>query len=82
MTKLPDNKYYSWLNLKANLDNTELYQKIKNFIYSKYTNPIIYDLGCGQGFLTNYLNAVGFDKNKYAISLAQRNFPDKNFYNL
>ena len=65
-------KYYQWFDSKAQLEKVELYRSIKDFIYSKYKKPLIFDVGCGQGFVTNYLNAVGFDINKYVISLAKK----------
>lgn len=82
MSKISNKRYYKWFNAGSNLDSVTLYKEIKKYIYSLYQKPVIFDLGCGQGFLTEYLDAVGFDINEYAISLAKRNYPKKNFYRM
>lgn len=78
--KISDQKYYQWFDPKNNLDRVEFYRVIKKFIYSKFSDPTILDIGCGQGFVTHYLNAIGFDSNKYVISLAKKFYPRTTFY--
>lgn len=80
--KIKHSKYYQWFNDKNDLDKVGLYRSIKDFIYSKYKKPLIFDVGCGQGFVSNYLNAVGFDINEYAISLAKKRYPGKRFFKI
>lgn len=78
--KISDQKYYKWFDPKINLDRVEFYKVIKRFIYSRFSEPVIIDIGCGQGFVTHHLNAIGFDSNKYVISLAKKLFPKTIFY--
>lgn len=80
--KMKHSKYYQWFNDKNDLDKVGLYRRIKDFISSKYKKPLIFDVGCGQGFVSNYLNAVGFDINEYAISLAKKRYPKRNFFQI
>lgn len=80
--KIKHSKYYQWFNDKTNLENVELYRTIKKFIYSKFKRPLIFDIGCGQGMVSDYLNAVGFDINKYAIVLAKKRYSKKRFFKI
>lgn len=73
--------YYYWYN-GADVDGVELYRTIKNSIYTRFRHPIILDLGCGQGFATQYLNAMGFDINAHAIALAKKHYPETVFHKL
>ncbi len=82
MDKISNKRYYKWFNVSSNLDKVNLYKEIKKYIYSLYQKPVIFDSGCGQGFLTDYLNATGFDVNEYAISLARKNYPKRTFYRI
>lgn len=75
-------KYYQWFDDGADLNKVELYRKIKDFITSKFKKPIIFDIGCGQGFVSNFLNALGFDINEYAILLAKKRYPNKHFFKI
>lgn len=78
--KISDQKYYQWFDPKTNLGRVEFYRVIKKFIYSRFSEPVIFDIGCGQGFITHYLNAIGFDSNKYVISLSKKLYPKTSFY--
>lgn len=80
--KIKYSKYYQWFDGKADLNKVELYKTIKDFISSKFKKPIIFDIGCGQGFASNYINAIGFDVNEYAISLAKNRYPNNRFYKI
>lgn len=80
--KVENSKYYCWYKTNSSLDEVELYKTIKDFIYTKFKKPLIFDIGCGQGFISNYLSAIGFDINRYAIQLAKKRYPDKNFYKI
>lgn len=80
--KIKDSKYYQWFDNKVNFEDVEFYRSIKKIIYSKFKRPLIFDIGCGQGFVSNYLNAVGFDINKYAIVLAKKRYPKKRFFKI
>lgn len=80
--KIAHAKYYQWFNNNSNINRVELYRKIKEIIYDRFKKPIIFDVGCGQGMVSNYLNAIGFDINKYAILLAKKRYPNKNFFQI
>ena len=66
--------YYS--ALKVDLDQVESFFQIKQFIKSnqKKENVSLIDVGCGIGYLTNYLkigDTYGVDINKDALYLLQ-----------
>ncbi|MDO8551660.1 MAG: class I SAM-dependent methyltransferase [bacterium] len=67
-------RYQHFLNLK--LDKVESFRQIKK--WSNGRKKII-DLGCGVGYLTNYLEGVGFDNNKEVIEKAKKLFPKTKF---
>jgi SAM-dependent methyltransferase len=72
-------KYYSWFSFGTSVGEVELFRTIRKTIYSRYKKPLIYDLGCGTGYITNYLGAIGFDINPYAMQIARRQFPNTRF---
>lgn len=77
---MQDKKYYQWLDYDIACDKIELYREIKKIIYTRFKKPLIFDLGCGTGYLTSYLGAVGFDINNYAIERARQKYPHTRFY--
>ena len=75
--------YYSALNLDLNKVGSHF--KVKNFIKqtNKQSKPNILEIGCGIGYLLNYLseigNTTGIDISDEAISIAKNNFPTVDF---
>lgn len=81
-----DNYYKSYLSAtKINLDKVESFRQIKCFIKQHFADKpaSILDIGCGIGYLTNYLNqagkAIGLDKNTDALEIARNLYPDITF---
>ncbi len=78
--------YYSIYikSTKINLDKVESFCQIKKWI-KEYQNANkkqkikVLDVGCGIGYLTNYLNADGIDKNVDAINIAKKIYPNNKF---
>lgn len=73
--------YYHWYN-GTDLHRVELYKTIHGMVHRHSLHPIMYDLGCGQGFIAQYLGAVGFDINAHAIALAKKHYPETVFHKL
>lgn len=73
--------YYHWYN-GTDLHRVELYKKIHDIVHRNSLRPVTYDLGCGQGFVTEYLGAVGFDINSHAIAIAKKLYPKTVFHKL
>lgn len=75
MNKVPE-YYKEYLYLaKLNLNKIETFKIIKEWAKGKCL-----DIGCGIGYLTNFLNADGIDKNINAIKLAKSLFKNSNFF--
>lgn len=58
----------------------EFIAEINSFIQSVGVNANVLDLGCGSGYITNYLsqnklNSVGIDFSSKMIEIANKNFP-------
>lgn len=74
-----DRKYYGWYEHSTDLDKIELFRYIKTYIRSCFHNPVIYDLGCGVGYVASFLGATGIDINRYAIDTARKHYPQTDF---
>jgi 2-polyprenyl-3-methyl-5-hydroxy-6-metoxy-1,4-benzoquinol methylase len=62
---------------KIDLNKVETFRTIK-----KWKKGKILDIGCGIGYLTNFLNGDGIDKNRSAIKVASSIYPNNNFFNI
>lgn len=60
---------------RQEMDRVESFRTMKGWCRGK-----VLDVGCGLGCLTNYLGAVGTDKNGKIISEARELYPHLNFY--
>lgn len=65
-------------------DDQEFIDEIKKFTLQLKKDSTILDLGCGNGYITNYLcslglNAIGIDFSSKMISIAKKRFPKLNF---
>lgn len=58
------------------LDRLSIYQKLRASLGDRH--PIL-DLGCGLGYITTYLGAVGVDKNPTTIAMARAAYPKTEF---
>ncbi len=84
------NRYYSEQSRFINNLRLERAIAILNIINSNFklkdNPPVIYDLGCGSGWLTSILallgKTTGFDLSKEAISKASRLYPQAKFENI
>lgn len=54
-------------------------KKLKQYFQSKKHAPKILEVGCGNGWLTNYLGATGIDINEVELEQARRVFPEREF---
>lgn len=65
-------------------DDWEFINEIKSFALQFNKDSTILDLGCGSGYITNYLcsldmNAIGIDFSKEMIKIAKGKYPKLNF---
>lgn len=60
---------------KIDLSKVETFRTIK-----KWKKGKCLDIGCGIGYLTNFLKADGIDKNREAIKIAKSLYKTTNFY--
>lgn len=65
-------------------DDWEFIDKIKMFSNELKDNSTVLDLGCGSGYITNYLqeqklNAIGIDISEEMIKIATSKFPKSKF---
>lgn len=76
---MKDEKYYARFKhfLRINLDKVESFRIIKEWLAEREK---IIDIGCGIGYLTNYIGAAGLDTNAYAVSKAKTYFPKTAFF--
>jgi 2-polyprenyl-3-methyl-5-hydroxy-6-metoxy-1,4-benzoquinol methylase len=82
MEKVRKETSYYTLQNSSHLNNVELYRQIKYQVLSRFDNPLIYDIGCGTGYITNFLGAVGYDINSEAIKYAKNKYKSNRFYNI
>jgi len=65
-------------------DDWEFVDEIKKFTSQLKKGSTVLDLGCGSGYITNYLsslnmNAIGIDFSKEMIKIAKKNYPKLQF---
>lgn len=65
-------------------DDWEFIEEIKKFASQLKKGSTVLDLGCGSGYITNYLsslnmNVVGIDFSKEMIKIAKKNYPKLEF---
>lgn len=65
-------------------DDWEFIDEIKDFASQMKENSTILDLGCGSGYITNYLcelnlNAIGIDFSGEMIKIAKKKYPKVKF---
>ena len=58
------------------LDTLSIYRQLKDALVGRKR---ILDLGCGMGYITNYLHATGADANPKAIAKAKAAYPKTSF---
>ena len=66
-------------------DDWEFINEIKEFASQFENNSTILDLGCGSGYITNYLcslnlNAIGIDFSEAMIRIAKKKYPELDFF--
>ena len=59
----------------------ETAKTLRNYVQSRIKNQKskILEVGCGNGWLTNYLGATGYDINEVELEQAKRVFPEREF---
>lgn len=70
---------------KIDLNKIESFSQMKDWIETYKKNHKekkikILDIGCGIGYLTNFLNAEGLDNNINAIKMANKFYPNNKFF--
>lgn len=65
-------------------DDWEFIKEIKTFASQLKKGSTVLDLGCGSGYITNYLsslnmNVIGIDFSKEMIKIAKKNYPKLEF---
>lgn len=65
-------------------EDWEFINEIREFASQLQKNSTVLDLGCGSGYITNYLyesnlNAIGIDFSEEMIRIAQEKYPKANF---
>ena len=65
-------------------EDWEFINEINDYISLLKSNSIVLDLGCGSGYITNYLtkeklNSIGIDFSKEMINIANNKYPNNEF---
>lgn len=58
---------------KLDLSRLSIYAQLKEAV--AFAKGDVLDLGCGIGYVTNFLQAKGLDKNPEAVAVARKKFP-------
>lgn len=70
----PERYYRNYSNVeKLDLGGLSIYAKLKEAV--AFAKGDVLDLGCGIGYVTNFLKAKGLDKDPAAVAIARKKFP-------